>query len=400
MKGFGFDKASAEKIAKVVRGALGAAGGVKSHRRADVSGPGNHLAIAQLTDVAGNTHKFKFVVASYEEDVGDQVTDFQEVEDEYYAHDLCGDPLLVGDHVWVVDHNNQWFIVEKCGGIGSTEGTDAGGCCGGCSNGTITGCADSTKDCHNAYQFEIPERAGEIEGQVDCCGDIQGIQILYHDTDCTWKGRDLGGCDDVDGAPPHWSFVLTGEEPWDNSLTLSLADDPSGTPVHIEYRNPYPYCCNCENKFVLVCPDQLPAGCEAFPCELCLVPGPKCCAETKMTVSLTATISVPLGSQCGCADGQTLHLAYRPTTQDWLGVGVFCDEYIELTLSCEVDGGRAADFRLDVRWPGACGPDQTYSPDSTTSTCLPLYLPFESIDVSGCCGVTSSGQDVNIVITI
>ena len=111
---YGFDREGAEKIAAVVRKALGSSSGEKSHRRADVSGPGNHVAVAKIVEAGGNTHKFIFVAGEYDESVGTNTPTFQEVAGEYFAHDLCGDNLAVGDKVWIVDHNNQWWIIDRC----------------------------------------------------------------------------------------------------------------------------------------------------------------------------------------------------------------------------------------------------------------------------------------------
>jgi len=396
---YGFDKASAEKIARVVRGALGAAGGEKSHRRADVSGPGNRVTLGELMEVEGNTHKFRFVAASYTETVGFQATTYQDVPGNYYAHDICADSLAVGDYVWIVDHNNQWFIIEKCvQTIGGAGGDDLSGCCGGCGNGSITTCTSSSKNCMPSYYFMIPDFLGDIEGDEGCCDQLAGPHIVYHDVDCTWKGIDLDQCNQVGGAYPAWGLTINGESPWDVTLLLSLDTTGSGSAdANIRYQNPYPYCCNCVNKFVLVCPDELPAGCDGFPCELCLLPGPKCCPGANLAQTLTATISN--GGNCPCAHNVTVTLEYRPATQDWWGAADFCTSEIELTLSCTVDGGGCSDFRLDVKFIDACSSGGEFGADANTCDCNPFEVVFESISVDGCCGVASTGANITIVVT-
>ena len=165
----------------------------------------------------------------------------------------------------------------------------------------------------------------------------------------------------------------------------------------VVYKNPYPFCCDCANKMVLVCPNKLPPGCDEFPCEICLIPGPKCCSSNNIAKDLTATISNNSG--CSCADEQTISLAYRPDPQDWFGSGAFCSKTVDLTLSCTVDGGGCSDFRLDVRFADACNSGGEFTPSGTGCTCTPLNIPFEAINVDGCCGVASTGANVTITIT-
>tara|TARA_B100000029_G_scaffold4214_2_gene4926 strand:- start:1916 stop:2368 length:453 start_codon:yes stop_codon:yes gene_type:complete len=148
---------------------------------------------------------------------------------------------------------------------------------------------------------------------------------------------------------------------------------------------------------VLVCPNELPPGCDEFPCELCLIPGPKCCSSNNIAKNLTATISN--NSNCPCVDDTEITLAYRAANQDWFGSGGFCTKTVDLTLSCTVDGGGCADFKLNVEFHDACSSGGEFSPSGTGCTCDPLNLPFEAINVDGCCGVASTGATVTIVVT-
>lgn len=398
---YGFDKDSAEKIARVVRKALNTPSQSVSHRRADVSGPGNHVAVAKITETGGNTHKFIFVAATYTEDIGNQTPTFQEVQGEYYAHDLCGASLAVGDKVWIVDHNNQWFIIDRC-----TDATGTGlgeGCCGACGGGTVTSCSECDV-AQNAWHFELTQFGGQMPDDAGCCEQLQGAHFVYHASGCTWKGIDLDNCHQF-GSPlayPAWELGISGLDPWEVTLQLELDQDGDGTKDSvIKYHNPQPWCCDCANTMVLACPDALPTGCDTFPCEICLLPGPKCCASSDIAKNLTATISNTSG--CACANGKTVTLIYQPATQEWVGSGTFCTtggntHVVDLTLQCETDGGACGDFRLVVSFQDACNSGTTVTP-SPSCTCTPLSLPFEGISVDGCCGVASTGATVTITVT-
>lgn len=160
---FGFDRESAEKIARVVRDNLAGAGGEKSHRRADVSGPGNHVALAFITETGGNTHKFKFAAGQFIEEVGFNLIEEQALPDEYFAHDICAKQIEPNDLVWIVDHNNQWFIIDRCTAQGGSGHPDYGGCCGSCGGGSVTLCSEcTTGNAHDKYAFDIPDFEGQF----------------------------------------------------------------------------------------------------------------------------------------------------------------------------------------------------------------------------------------------
>jgi len=404
---YGFDREGAEKIARVVRQALASSSGEKSHRRADVSGPGNHVAVAKIVEAGGNTHKFIFVAGEYDEEVGTNTPTFQEVAGEYFAHDLCGDTLAVGDKVWIVDHNNQWWIIDRC-----TDATGSGtgdGCCGSCGGGSVTTC-DKCNDggsrlggtnAQNAWSFDLGIWGGEMPDDAGCCEQLAGSHFVYHSSGCVWKGIDLDHCNQHGASPayPYWKLEIHELTAFNVILSVDLDEDGDGTAESkVEYWNPYPWCCDCANPMVLKCPVDLPTGCDLFPCEICLLPGPKCCATSDLDTELTATITNTSG--CACADARTVTLVYRAATQDWFGSGTFCDGHeVDLTLSCDVDGGGCSDFRLEVSFQDACNSGGTFQPNATSCSCDPLSLPFEGLAVDGCCGVASTGATVTITIT-
>tara|TARA_R100000808_G_scaffold7070_1_gene20808 strand:- start:21532 stop:22755 length:1224 start_codon:yes stop_codon:yes gene_type:complete len=401
---FGFDRADAEKIAKVVRNALNSQPSEKSHRRADVSGPGNRVTIGMITEGGGNTHKFIFVAGSYNESVGNNTAEFLDIPDEYYAHDLCGEKLGIGDHVWLVDHNNQWWIIDRCTRNSGT-GPAGGACCGSCGGGTITTCA-ACSPAQPTYTFDLGVFGGRIPDDPDCCDELWGSHFVWHESGCTWEGEPLYQCCEhpTGGDPPKWTLTVLGTDPYDVTLKVELDTDCDG--VHdatVSYSNPFPFCCDCANAMRLTCPDNLPTGCDTMPCEICLLPGPKCCATSKLTKNLKATISNSSG--CPCADGVVIDLWWRPATQDWYGSGLFCHDsitgdyhYVDLTLTCDVDGGDCQDFRLDVSFQDACNSGGTFSP-TVSCDCEPLNLPFDGLAVDGCCGASSTGATVTIVVT-
>jgi len=402
---YSFDKQGAEKIAQVVRKALGTPAGEKSHRRADVSGPGNHVAVAKITEAGGNTHKFIFLAGEFTEDVESNDSAFQEHSGEYYAHDLCGGALTSGDKVWIVDHNNQWWIIDRCSDATGSGGGE--GCCGSCGGGTVTSCdkceagSGQLAGMHgqNAWHFDLGFNVGEMPDDTGCCELLQGGHFVYHDSGCVWKGMDLDQCNPVDSNPPYWKLTINELTPFNVILGVSLDEDNDGTAdASIQYWNPYPWCCDCANTMVLKCPTELPTGCDVFPCEICLLPGPKCCASSDLAKSHKATITNVSG--CACANGKEITLDYRAATYDWFGSGTFCDGHeVDLTLSCDVDGGGCSDFRLDVSFQDACNSGTTASPNGGTCTCDPLSLPFEGLSVDGCCGVASTGATVTITVT-
>tara|TARA_B100000029_G_scaffold277293_1_gene271754 strand:- start:2318 stop:3532 length:1215 start_codon:yes stop_codon:yes gene_type:complete len=398
----GFDKDSAEKIARVVRKALGAADGQKSHRRADVSGPGNHVAIGMITEAGGNTHKFIFAAGTYTETVGSNSAEFLEIPDEYYAHDICGEKLGIGDHVWLVDHNNQWWIIDRCT-RNTGSGPTGGACCGSCGGGTITACTQCDV-AQPTYTFDLGAFGGQMPDDPDCCDELWASHFIRWQSGCVWEGEELDGCCSVSGSPPKWTMTVNSTDPWGVELKVELDEDCDGVlDTSVTYSNPFPFCCDCANAMRLKCPDALPTGCDTMPCEICLLPGPKCCATSNLTTNLTATISNSMG--CPCADGKTINLGWRPNTQDWFGSGLFCHDtitgdshYVDLTLSCTTDGGGCSDFRLTVSFQDACNSGGTFSP-SVSCDCNPLDLPFDGLAVDGCCGASSTGASVTIRVT-
>ena len=395
---FGFDHESANKIARVVRDHLASSGGDKTHRRADVSGPGNHVAQAVITEMGGSVHKFRFVAGSFVEDIETSTAGYEEIPGEYYALDICRTPLQEGAYVWIVDHNNQWWIIDRCSKVGSGGGAAGSitGCCGMCGAGSITDCTACNGNAVAAYAFVIPA----VEYEDDCCRLAVGNQFVYHVGSCGWEGIELDQCDGVPGTYPRWRLEITGTDPYDVKLELEMPGIENvigGDDSKITYRNPQKFCCNCANVMRLDCAVALPSTCLDFPCEICILPGPKCCDTSDIATTLTATIDGT--NDCMCADQLSIDLIYNAGDQTWTGQADFCQTKVTMKLQCQTDGGACGDFVLDVSWEDAC-----YSPVKITNpdpcSCTPFSLTFQNIAADGCCGSASAGSTLDVVITL
>ena len=387
----GFDRDAAQKIAQVVREHLGASGGDKTHRRADVSGPGNHVAQAVITQMGANAHKFRFVAGTFVENLTTSSATYDEVPDEYFAFDICRSPIEEGDYVWIVDHNNQWWIIDRCSHAPAGGDPKKVGCCGFCGTGGVTTCSHcSPVNAMNTYAFMLPL----VEYGNACCEGGLGNQNVFHQSGCIWQGLDFN----CNGANRAWELEITGTGVGEVELVLDLPGVTNilgGADSQIKYINPYPFCCNCANEMRLDC-SLVPRGCEEWPCMICLLPGPKCCDTVNLATTLTATVT---GNQCPCASGVTVSLRYSSVNQTWTGSAAFCGRTIHMKLSCGVDGGGCTDFSLEVWFSDAC-----YSPQVVGNphpcSCNPFSLTFQNFSVDGCCNIASTGATIDVVVTL
>lgn len=323
--------------------------------------------------------------------------------------------------------------LADCSLDGSTDPVVDQACCGGCApSGSVGVCShcDEANGAPASYTFQLWDQPTANRGTTPdgCCNQLAFPQFLYHSggadgsgEECTWNGLELDQCDDSDppSAPyPKWVLQVNGVDPFDNSLSISLPGlGLNGGDAVITYKNKYPWCCNCQNEMILICPTDLPVECTDIPCNVCIGPGVACCptAPGNLTATITGNAGgVPSANQCGCAHGETVALVWDAANKKWIGQKVLCAVdggqghtiYLELVCTAEdltAGIGGCADYRLYVEWLDNCAAAGTYSPIITGSkacSCDPFELCFETIDASNCCNNTiSSSSTIGICIT-
>jgi len=280
------------------------------------------------------------------------------------------------------------------------DGGHVDNCCGLCGSdgGSITECeVCNLNGAPNSWAFMFESRNQKEANAETCCQQLKWPQVLLHDSGCVWSGPALDQCA-FDTTEPNWELNIGGLDPYDVSLSITLEDTKS-----IVYKNPYPFCCNCQNELRLVCPDALPTDCIDIPCWICLSPGAACCPIQidRMTATFTEQ------DNCPCADGLVMTLIWDSVNNWWRGQGTFCTHGIQLTIRCgfsetTAGTGDCNDYRLDVEWLDNCGSNATYAPTTSPAcSCDPFSLTFETVEAGGtCCNATDSPSgSVTIVLT-
>lgn len=331
------------------------------------------------------------------------------------------------------EHNHGVEVIcnqlGECGTVGHPGGSSpvSQECCGGCAP---TGSVDNSYCVHcddgspNSWTFKLSDTTndGIVQTPDGCCDVLAEAQFLFHDgnicgtapCDCAWTGTALDVCNDDASVPdPAWGLTLSGLDPYDAKLCVTLPGyGAGGASAEICYSNPYPWCCNCKNQMRLECPDKLPVECTDIPCNICLEPGVACCPNP-LPHRLRATLAGV--NLCDCLNGEVVDLLWDSGAKKWVGQKAVCGptappsnhpgpaHTIKIEFYCTAQDltagiGTCGNYELVVSWLDNCAATGTYGPDAGC-TCDPNIV-FQTLNAINCCNeTTGSGGSYKVTIT-